>query len=215
MAYFADKSKKKKEETDEGMIQGEKEEMEAIDSKTEEKEEHYSVAYPTATKFSQLPISSKTLNALTKEKFIEMTDIQRASSSHALCGRDILGAAKTGSGKTLAFLIPLVEKLYRLRWTGMDGIGAIIISPTRELASQTFDTLRAIGHAHNLSAGLVIGGNDLKEEQPRINRINILVCTPGRLLQHMDETKGFDCTNLQILGLQIFKSVCLIFKLCI
>lgn len=63
--------------------------------------------YSGATLFSQLPISKKTKDALRQSKFIEMTDIQRASLPHALCGRDILGAAKTGSGKTLAFVIPV------------------------------------------------------------------------------------------------------------
>ena len=63
--------------------------------------------YAGATRFDQLPISSKTKDGLRKAEFIDMTDIQKASLPHALCGRDILGAAKTGSGKTLAFLIPV------------------------------------------------------------------------------------------------------------
>ena len=74
-----------------------------------------------------------------------MTDIQRAALPHALCGRDVLAAAKTGSGKTLAFLIPVLERLYRDRWSPMDGIGAIIISPLRELALQIFEVLLQIG----------------------------------------------------------------------
>lgn len=66
-----------------------------------------------------------------------MTDIQRMALPLALCRRDILGAAKTGSGKTLAFLIPLVECLYRQRWGKNDGVGALVISPTRELVGVT------------------------------------------------------------------------------
>jgi ATP-dependent RNA helicase DDX10/DBP4 len=65
----------------------------------------------------------------------------------------------------------------------MDGLGALIISPTRELALQIFEVLRAVGKHHGLSAGLVIGGKDLESEQSHIVRMNILVCTPGRLLQ--------------------------------
>jgi len=64
------------------------------------------------------------------------TDIQAATIPHALADRDILGAAKTGSGKTLAFVVPLVERLFRERWSSEDGLGAIIITPTRELALQ-------------------------------------------------------------------------------
>lgn len=63
--------------------------------------------YAGATRFEQLPVSKKTKDALRQCKYVEMTDIQRASLPHALCGRDILGAAKTGSGKTLAFVIPV------------------------------------------------------------------------------------------------------------
>lgn len=60
--------------------------------------------------------------------------------------------------------------------------------------------LKKIGHKHQFSAGLVIGGKSLKEEQGRIDRMNILVATPGRLLQHMDQTIGFECDQLQVLG---------------
>lgn len=62
-----------------------------------------------------------------------MTDIQREALPLALRGKDVLGAAKTGSGKTLAFVIPILEQLYRAKWTAMDGVGALVISPTREL----------------------------------------------------------------------------------
>lgn len=62
-----------------------------------------------------------------------MTQIQRATLPHALCGRDVLAAAKTGSGKTLAFLIPVLELLWRSNWNKLDGLGALILSPTREL----------------------------------------------------------------------------------
>ena len=68
-------------------------------------------------------------------------------------------------------------------------------------AVQIFDVLRKIGHRHQFSAGLVIGGKDLKSEQDRLSRMNILVATPGRLLQHMDQTLGFECDQLQILVL--------------
>lgn len=64
--------------------------------------------YAGVTRFNQLPVSKKTKDGLREAKFVKMTDIQRASLPHALCGRDILGAAKTGSGKTLAFIIPVI-----------------------------------------------------------------------------------------------------------
>ena len=155
--------------------------------------------YVAAKRFSDLPISRASLAGLAKGKWTRMTDIQRAAIPHALAGRDVLGAAKTGSGKTLAFLVPALETLFREKWSRLDGLGVLIISPTRELALQIFDVLRILGHHHDLSAGLVIGGKDKAEEGHRIARMNVLVCTPGRLLQHLDETAGFDCSGLKVL----------------
>ena len=119
--------------------------------------------------------------------------------AHALAGRDILGAAKTGSGKTLAFIVPLVEKLWRERWSVSDGLGALVLSPTRELAVQIFEVLRAIGKNHSLSAGLITGGKkEFREEQAAVIKMNILVATPGRLLQHLEQTPSFDAQSLQV-----------------
>lgn len=156
---------------------------------------------PECKDFDQLPLSRLCKNGLSKGNFHEMTDIQKASLPYSLSGRDVLGAAKTGSGKTLAFLIPLLEKLYRARWTNLDGIGALVISPTRELAIQIFEVLRKLGAFFSFSAGLLIGGKDMSSERERVNRMNIIICTPGRLLQHMDQTPDFNCDNLQLLVL--------------
>ncbi|XP_012514585.1 PREDICTED: probable ATP-dependent RNA helicase DDX10 [Propithecus coquereli] len=151
------------------------------------------------TRFSDFPLSKKTLKGLQEAQYRLVTEIQKQTIGLALQGKDVLGAAKTGSGKTLAFLVPVLEALYRLQWTSTDGLGVLIISPTRELAYQTFEVLRKVGKNHDFSAALIIGGKDLKHEAERINNINILVCTPGRLLQHMDETISFHATNLQML----------------
>ncbi|CAF2327225.1 unnamed protein product [Brassica napus] len=156
--------------------------------------------YAGVRRFDQLPISDKTKRGLKEAKFVEMVDIQRAALPHALCGRDILGAARTGSGKTLAFVIPVLEKLHKERWGPEDGVGCIIISPTRELAAQTFSVLNKVGKFHKFSAGLLIGGREgVDVEKERVNHMNVLVCAPGRLLQHMDETPNFECSNLKIL----------------
>lgn len=83
----------------------------------------------------------------------------------------------------------------------MDGLGALIISPTRELAYQIFETLKKIGIYHDFSAGLIIGGQNLRFEKKRMDTCNIMICTPGRLLQHMDENPLFNCANMKILVL--------------
>ncbi|CCH40859.1 DEAD box RNA helicase (Hca4), putative [Wickerhamomyces ciferrii] len=153
------------------------------------------------SQFKDLPISNNTLSGLTESSFVSLTDIQKESIPSALKGDDILGAARTGSGKTLAFLIPVIEKLYRAKWTELDGLGALIISPTRELAIQIYEVLVKIGRHNSFSAGLVIGGKDVKFEMERLSKINILIGTPGRILQHLDQTVGMDTNNLQMLVL--------------
>lgn len=149
--------------------------------------------------FASLPLSQPTASGLAASHYKALTDIQKQAVPYALKGSDILGAAKTGSGKTLAFLVPVLENLYRRRWTELDGLGVLILSPTRELAIQIFEVLRKIGRYHTFSAGLVIGGKSLQEERERLGRMNILVCTPGRMLQHMDQTAAFEIDNLQML----------------
>lgn len=91
---------------------------------------------------AHLPISFILTNCLGLKKgfFVNMTDIQAKSLPFSLQGRDVLGAARTGSGKTLAFLIPVLEHLLRKKWGPQDGLGALIISPTRELVSLSADS---------------------------------------------------------------------------
>ena len=150
-------------------------------------------------KFKDLPISSKTLQGLNSSKYFNLTHIQRCTLPHSLGGRDILGASKTGSGKTLCFLIPLLENLYRDGFIREEGLGALILLPTRELAIQVFEVINKIGKHHNYSVGLVIGGNDYEKEKYIVNNMNILIGTPGRILQHMSESYMFTADNLKIL----------------
>jgi ATP-dependent RNA helicase DDX10/DBP4 len=152
--------------------------------------------------FASLPISQTTLQGLTAHNFEHATAIQHACIPHALAGRDILGAAKTGSGKTLAFCVPVFEKLYRERYSPSDGCAAIILSPTRELAVQIFSVVQKVGAHHALTAGLLVGGKkEFQLEQRHVGRTNLLVATPGRLLQHLEQTPDLDVSNLEVLVL--------------
>ncbi|TKA66574.1 ATP-dependent RNA helicase DBP4 [Friedmanniomyces simplex] len=157
----------------------------------------------TYTSFADLPLSDPTREGLKSAHFSTLTDIQAKAVPLALKGRDILGAAKTGSGKTLAFLVPVLENLYRSQCIGGDaGLGAMVISPTRELAIQIFEVLRTIGRkGHLFAAGLVIGGKSLREERDALARMNIVVCTPGRILQHLSQTAAFNVDNMRMLVL--------------
>ena len=109
-------------------------------------------------KFDDLPLSEATKLGLKGASFVQMTEVQRKTIVPALKGEDIMATAKTGSGKTLAFLIPVIEALNRANITEYDGLAALIISPTRELAIQIFEVLTKIGKHNQFSAGLVTGG---------------------------------------------------------
>lgn len=182
-----------------------KKKKEAKEQETNEiknlQEQYEKVCPDDIESFNDIPLSSRTQKGLAENGYINPTEIQKESIIIALRGTDILGAAKTGSGKTLAFLIPVLEELYGKTWSKLDGLGALIITPTRELALQLYETLVKVGKYHDFSAGLIIGGKDVEFERKRMHHVNIIICTPGRLLQHMDENPLFECNNLQILVL--------------
>jgi ATP-dependent RNA helicase DDX18/HAS1 len=153
-----------------------------------------------AHKFSELNLSEKTMKAIEEMKFEKMTEIQRRGIPPLLAGRDVLGAAKTGSGKTLAFLIPAVEMLTSLRFKPRNGTGAIVVSPTRELALQIFGVARELMAHHSQTYGIVIGGANRRAEAEKLAKgVNLLIATPGRLLDHLQNTQGFVFKNLKAL----------------
>ncbi|KAG6543944.1 hypothetical protein Mapa_014785 [Marchantia paleacea] len=138
----------------------------------------------SSTAFESLPVSEPTKNSIKDTGFTHMTEIQSRSIPQLLAGRDVLGAARTGSGKTLAFLVPAIELLYHGKFMPRNGTGVIIISPTRELAMQIYGVARDI----------------MKTEAERLAKgVNLVVATPGRLLDHLQNTKGFIFKNLQCL----------------
>ncbi|XP_036110616.1 ATP-dependent RNA helicase DDX18 [Molossus molossus] len=154
------------------------------------------------TSFTSLSnlVNENTLKAIKEMGFTHMTEIQHKSIRPLLEGRDLLAAAKTGSGKTLAFLIPAVELIVKLKFMPRNGTGVLILSPTRELAMQTFGVLKELMTHHVHTYGLIMGGsNRAAEAQKLANGINIIVATPGRLLDHMQNTPGFMYKNLQCL----------------
>lgn len=152
------------------------------------------------TRFDELGLSEKTMKAIQGMDFETMTEIQRKSIPPLLAGKDVLGAAKTGSGKTLAFLIPAVEMLSSLRFKPRNGTGVIIVSPTRELALQIFGVARELLEYHSQTLGIVIGGANRRAEAEKLAKgVNLLVATPGRLLDHLQNTEGFVYKNLRTL----------------
>eukprot|EP00063_Salmo_salar_P053630 XP_014028465.1 PREDICTED: ATP-dependent RNA helicase DDX18 isoform X1 [Salmo salar] len=154
------------------------------------------------TSFASLAslVSENTLKGVKEMGFDHMTEIQHKSIRPLLEGRDILAAAKTGSGKTLAFLIPSIELIYKLKFMPRNGTGVVILSPTRELAMQTYGVMKELMTHHVHTFGLIMGGSNRTAEAQRLaNGVNILVATPGRLLDHLQNTAGFMYKNLQCL----------------
>ncbi|KAH0537538.1 ATP-dependent RNA helicase [Glutinoglossum americanum] len=151
-------------------------------------------------KFGDLNLSDNTMKAIEDMKFEKMTEIQQRGIPPLLAGRDVLGAAKTGSGKTLAFLIPAVEMLSSLRFKPRNGTGVIVVSPTRELALQIFGVARELMAHHSQTYGIVIGGANRRAESEKLTKgVNLLIATPGRLLDHLQNTQGFIFKNLKAL----------------
>ncbi|KAL4859874.1 ATP-dependent RNA helicase has1 [Chlorella vulgaris] len=150
--------------------------------------------------FDQLDLTEQTKKAIQDMEFAYMTEVQARTIPQLLLGRDVLGAAKTGSGKTLAFLIPCVELLYRAKFMPRNGTGAIVILPTRELSLQIYNVTRDVMKHHTQTHGLVMGGaNRRTEAEKLVKGVNLLVSTPGRLLDHLQNTKGFVYRNLACL----------------
>jgi ATP-dependent RNA helicase DDX18/HAS1 len=155
--------------------------------------------------FSELELSGPTLQGLEDMGFKTMTPVQEKSIPPLLAGKDVLGAARTGSGKTLAFLIPAIELLHRMKFKPrngkslasplflklmvfyLSGTGIVIVSPTRELALQIFGVAKDLMTHHSQTFGIVMGGANRRAEVDKLVKgVNLIVATPGRLLDHLE-----------------------------
>ncbi len=133
--------------------------------------------------FYALGLSEALLKDLQAAGFASPTPIQGEAIPPALAGRDVIGCAQTGTGKTAAFVIPMVERLSTLP-KGQPA--ALILVPTRELALQTLTTIERLGRSRRVSATVIVGGADMQAQVRGLRqRPDIIVATPGRLLDHM------------------------------
>ncbi|WP_375691629.1 DEAD/DEAH box helicase [Pseudooceanicola sp. LIPI14-2-Ac024] len=118
----------------------------------------------------------------------EPTPIQKQAIPHAMNGRDVMGLAQTGTGKTAAFGLPLISALMRMEGKPeAKAVRGLILAPTRELAKQILDNLRAFAEGTNVRIGLVVGGGSINAQVHRLQRgTDLLVATPGRLIDLLD-----------------------------
>lgn len=148
--------------------------------------------------FESLGVTKALCQAIHHLGWKQPTEIQRKAIPEALGGRDIIGLAETGSGKTGAFAIPILDALL----ASPSRYFALILSPTRELAFQTNEVFEALGASMALSIACIVGGIDFVEQSIALaKRPHVITATPGRLVDHLQNTKGFNLRNIKFLVL--------------
>jgi superfamily II DNA/RNA helicase len=149
------------------------------------------------TDFSNLGLSPATLEAVAATGYTEATPIQEQAIPVALAGRDILGIAQTGTGKTAAFTLPMIDRLVAGRSKARMP-RSLVIEPTRELADQVAASFERYSKGQKLSWALLIGGVSFGDQEAKLDRgVDVLIATPGRLLDHFERGK------LLLTGVQI------------
>ncbi|CAN5280387.1 hypothetical protein BH10PSE3_BH10PSE3_16950 [soil metagenome] len=141
------------------------------------------------TEFSELGLSPTTLQAVADTGYTTATPIQAAAIPVALAGQDVRGIAQTGTGKTAAFTLPLIDKLMNGRAKARMP-RALVIAPTRELADQVASSFEKYAKGTKLSWALLIGGVSFGDQEKKLDRgVDVLIATPGRLLDHFERGK--------------------------
>ena len=135
--------------------------------------------------FSELSLCTRLQSNLAKQGFVQPTAVQAQAIPPALAGQDVVATAQTGTGKTLAFLLPLLESLAGGR--GQDGIKALILSPTRELAIQTNESFTQIAAGLGIQAAVAVGGLSEAHQLRAVRHgAQVLIATPGRLCDFLE-----------------------------
>jgi superfamily II DNA/RNA helicase len=150
------------------------------------------------TEFSKLGLSPATLEAVAATGYTEATPIQSEAIPVALAGQDILGIAQTGTGKTAAFTLPMIDRLVAGRSKARMP-RSLVIEPTRELADQVAASFERYSKGQKLTWALLIGGVSFGDQEAKLDRgVDVLIATPGRLLDHFERGKLL-LTGVQIL----------------
>jgi superfamily II DNA/RNA helicase len=141
------------------------------------------------------------MRAIERSGFSEPTEIQRQAIPLALEGRDLMASAQTGTGKTAAFVLPALQRLLGPAKAAGVGPRVLVLTPTRELATQVSDAIRQFGQFTRLSSGAVVGGMPYPPQQRLLRQpLDLLVATPGRLMDHMERGR-VDFSRLELLVL--------------
>lgn len=150
----------------------------------------------TPKTFAELGVHSQICEAIDTLGFKAPTPIQAQSIPVALQGRDVIGLAQTGSGKTAAFAIPILQAL----WDNPQSGFACVLAPTRELAYQISAQFSSLGSTIGVRCATIVGGMDMMTQSIALSkRPHVIVATPGRLQDHLENTKGFNLKSLKYL----------------
>ena len=149
------------------------------------------VGVPTPARFDTLALDPKLLRAVADQGYMTMTPIQAKAIPIVLAGRDVMGAAQTGTGKTAAFSLPLLQKMLQHESASVSParhpVRALVLAPTRELALQVANNVKAYSKHTKLRATVVFGGIDMKPQTAELKAgVEVLIATPGRLLDHIE-----------------------------
>jgi len=151
--------------------------------------------HQTATPFATLPIAAPVQRAISQVlKYECMTDVQAQTCPKIIAEQnDCLAKAKTGTGKTIAFLLPTIENILKQNNFNEAGrVSALVLSPTRELAAQIADEGKILTSFVNFNIVCVVGGTNINTDKKRLSPgVDILVATPGRMIDHLENTPGF------------------------
>ena len=148
--------------------------------------------------FEGLGLSAELVRAVAEQGYTEPTPIQAQAIPVVLAGRDLLGAAQTGTGKTAAFALPILQKLSE---RNAAAVRVLVVTPTRELAAQVEQDFRTYGKHMSVETATIFGGVGMQPQVDALRRgVDILVATPGRLLDHVGE-KTVDLSQIEILVL--------------
>ncbi|MBI5436283.1 MAG: DEAD/DEAH box helicase [Nitrosomonadales bacterium] len=153
--------------------------------------------------FAALGLSKEIVRAVTERGYTEPTPIQAQAIPVVLSGRDLLAGAQTGTGKTAGFTLPILQRLSTTAKpaTGKAHIRALILAPTRELAAQIEESVREYGKYLKLHSMMMFGGVNINPQIQKLRgRVDILVATPGRLLDHVQQ-RTVDLSHIEILVL--------------
>ena len=152
--------------------------------------------------FSELNLSRSLLRGIETSGYVNPTPVQAKTIPVALTGRDICASAVTGSGKTAAFVLPFLERLI-FRPKDIPAIRVLIVSPTRELATQTHEVLKRLSQFTDITSALICGGKrDVRSQEVVLRqRPDVVIGTPGRIIDHLRNSQSVSIEDLDVLVL--------------